>query len=148
VKVINEPLLALFRQPGKCEACHANCPQGRDPHHILSKGAGRVDCAGNLVSLCRTCHTGFHTSGKPSKAELLMIAAKREKTTPEEITATVYRFRRCDLAKVWDVSSDGQTPELEDDDEPDDRPGGEGIPGVEGGLPELREFYDERGTRF
>ena len=102
LKVINKTLLATFRVAGKCEACGKWCNE-RDPHHVFSKGAGRVDARLNLIALCRLCHNGFHASGKPSRAELLVIVGKREGKTPEDIEDFVYRVRRDSRCKIWIV---------------------------------------------
>ncbi len=92
--IIDKKLLKQFSAPGRCENCGRACPDGCDPHHIFSKGAGRVDRRINLVSLCRECHNGFHASGKPSRDELLEIVARREGATPDEITGLVMKIRR------------------------------------------------------
>ena len=51
MKLIDEALLDRFRHAERCEWCGKKTPQGCDPAHIFSRGAGRVDIAGNLVSL-------------------------------------------------------------------------------------------------
>ncbi len=96
VIIIDKHLLRDMSKPGRCENCNRPCPDGLDPHHLWSKGAGRVDLAPNIVSICRDCHNGFHASGKPSKTELVEIAAAREGMTPEEIEALVMAIRRMD----------------------------------------------------
>lgn len=101
MKIVNEKLLARMRLPGLCESCGRPCPDGRDPHHVMTKGAGRVDAECNLVSICRLCHVGFHTSGKPSYDELIAIAGRRTGKTPEEIEEFVWRMRREDKADIW-----------------------------------------------
>lgn len=104
MKVINKGLLKEAAKPGLCECCGAPCPDGRDPHHLMTKGAGRVDVRSNIVSLCRVCHVGFHASGTPSFEALIVIAAMRDKTTPNAIMEMVYRIRADDTCKVWRVS--------------------------------------------
>ena len=101
MKIINESLLQVFREKTRCEHCRKQCRQGCDPAHIFSRGAGRVDIHENLVSLCRSCHTSSHAGGSPTKAEMLAIAAKREKTTAEKIIDLVNSIRRDDSRKVW-----------------------------------------------
>jgi hypothetical protein len=85
-------LLKAMAEPGECAWCRQWCAQ-RDCHHIYSKGAGRVDIAGNLVSLCRVCHALTH-SGAVSRFDLLTMAANREGLRQDEITAAVYAIRR------------------------------------------------------
>lgn len=93
MKIIDKNLLLEFRLKPKCEACGKRV-QECDPHHIMTRGAGRVDIRCNLISLCVECHTGFHTSGKPSFFALLEIAAHREGTTPDEVLMKVWEIRR------------------------------------------------------
>ncbi len=45
---------------------------GFDIHHIKGRGKG-MDVIGNLVCLCRKCHTRVHDKGEISKDELLLI---------------------------------------------------------------------------
>jgi hypothetical protein len=46
-----------------CEACGVFADR-LDKHHIRSRGSvGRIDQPWNLLNLCRTCHTFFHTRG-------------------------------------------------------------------------------------
>lgn len=93
--ILKDPdLLAEFRAATACEYCERPTPHGCDPAHILSRGAGRVDIRGNLVSLCRWCHDSSHYGNAPYTSELLAIAAKREGTTVEWIRLEVYRIRR------------------------------------------------------
>ncbi len=94
MKIVNKKLLKTFTVPGLCECCHCPCPDGRDPHHLFTRGAGRVDIPENLVSLCRECHNSFHMSGRPCLTELLEVSAKRNGTTAEAIRAKVYEIRR------------------------------------------------------
>jgi hypothetical protein len=91
MKLIDKSLIASFRG-SICEWClYVAASEG---HHIFSKGAGRVDIRGNLVSLCRLCHTKAHAGHSPTREQLLTVAARREKTTAEAITAEVQRIRR------------------------------------------------------
>jgi hypothetical protein len=93
VKLIDEDLLARFRALRRCEWCGAKAV-GIDPHHIHSKGAGRVDIPGNLAGLCRECHNKSHAGHHPNRAELLAVAGQREELTPVEITQAVHDIRR------------------------------------------------------
>ena len=101
--VINEPLLQEFREKTVCEWCRKTYRSGLDPHHIFSRGAGRVDIRENLLALCRECHLFANAGGEPTKDQLLEVAAKREKMTPDKIVSKVYRMRRYDRCKVWNV---------------------------------------------
>lgn len=109
MKVIDKKLLAEFRTPGPCEFCGIYC-KVREPAHIYSVGAGRLDIRENLVALGSTrlflctCHSDSHAGCRPTRIDLLEIAARREGTTPEEITEKVYRLRRETKCKSWVVS--------------------------------------------
>lgn len=102
-------LLKEFRTPGPCEWCGVWCAK-REPAHIFSVGAGRLDIRENLVALgstpnfCCPCHTLSHNGKEPTREQLLEIAGKREGKTPEEITEKVWRLRRDTKCKVWKVS--------------------------------------------
>lgn len=87
-------LMERFRRKRRCEWCNCPLPNGADPAHIFSRGAGQVDIAGNLVALCRKDHNRNHAGLEPTPKQLLALAAKREGTTPEAIRAEVYRIRR------------------------------------------------------
>jgi 5-methylcytosine-specific restriction endonuclease McrA len=92
MKVVDKKLLRKVSERVICENCGR--PGPTDPHHLFTRGSGRVDVSENLLALCRECHNGFHSCGKPSRNELLAISAKKHKTTPEKIMAKVYRLRR------------------------------------------------------
>lgn len=98
MKIIDEALLQSCRGPGPCEVCGKMC-RVREPLHIFSRGAGRVDITENILAVGSTlgwqcqCHTKAH-AGKISRAELLEISARRHGTTAAEIEAEVYRLRR------------------------------------------------------
>lgn len=93
MRVVNEDLLASFRQKKRCERCLRGTPSGADPHHLFARGAGRADIACNLMALCRICHDAFHL-GKIKRAELLAIVGRREGMTAEQIESEVQRIRR------------------------------------------------------
>ena len=76
-----------------CEVCGSRLPQGSDPHHIFSKGAGRVDIPENIASLCRLCHNRAH-AGQISRLLLLVIAGHRECLLTEDIEENVWTIRR------------------------------------------------------
>lgn len=94
----SESTLDLFRTPGRCAWCGKSC-RLREPAHIFACGMGsgkRLDIRVNLVALGSTlayecsCHTKHHNGQKPTHADLLEIAARREQTTPEDIVRVVY----------------------------------------------------------
>lgn len=97
--VRNKPLLAEFRTPGRCEFCGKQCKL-REPAHIFSVGAGRLDIRCNLVALGSTsamacaCHSKSHAGQRPTTADLLEIVAKREKCLVSDIVAVKDLLRR------------------------------------------------------
>lgn len=93
MRVINEALLARFRQAYRCEWCRKLTLSGCDPHHIFSRGAGRLDVAINLISLCRVCHGLVH-AGEITREDLLAIVATREGVSQDWIVTEIYRLRR------------------------------------------------------
>lgn len=104
MKLIDKDLLREFNEKTICEWCRRSFPGGLDAAHIFSRGAGRVDIRGNLVSLCRECHTRSHTSGVPSLWQLLEMAAKREGCSVDDIEAKIYAIRRDQTQKVKVIS--------------------------------------------
>lgn len=100
MRIVDEKTLALFRGPGQCEFCKKVVSR-REPHHIFSRGAGRLDVAINLVSLCAAfaggdnCHAAYH-NGDIARYDLLAIVAYREGRLQHEIEAEIWRLRRLD----------------------------------------------------
>ena len=99
MKVEDEGLLDEFRQKRFCERCQTPLRYQAHPHHIHSRGAGRVDIRGNLIALggafdCN-CH-GLTHDGKIGREELLLLTALREGLTVESIVDEVHRLRRLD----------------------------------------------------
>ena len=90
----DETLLAEFRAAWRCEWCKRWSPHGCDPHHVFSRGAGRLDVRINLVSLCRACHQAHHAGQIPLRCDLLAIVATREGVNQFEIEDEIYRLRR------------------------------------------------------
>lgn len=88
----------MFRGSGICEMCLERVRE-RDPHHIFSRGTGRLDIKVNLVSVCRVfsggrnCHALIH-DGHIKRRQLVDIAARRERVTPESIEDCIYSLRR------------------------------------------------------
>lgn len=100
MKLIDEAALQQARERERCEWCKKSTRSGADPAHIFGRGAGRVDAAWNLASLCRACHSRSHAGGSPTRIELLAITAKRERVTVEWIENEVYRIRRLPKGSV------------------------------------------------
>ena len=72
----SEKVLDRFRGPGRCLGCGKPC-EAREPHHILSRGAGGSDVSWNLCGLERACHDLAHSD--PSfKDQLFVRVALRE----------------------------------------------------------------------
>lgn len=90
MRVVDDALVARFAGKKRCEWCGKvkKC----DPHHVWTRGAGRVDVRTNLVSLCRKDHNAFH-AGVIKRAALVAIVAQREGCTPEDAEAVVRFFR-------------------------------------------------------
>ncbi len=98
MKIIDEPTLDCFRGPGVCELCLKRV-KNRDPHHIHTRGAGRLDIRINLIALCTAfsggdnCHQRAHDGHVP-RDRLLAIVAKREGWKVEDIINTIWELRR------------------------------------------------------
>ena len=101
MRIVDEPLLREFCFAPNCEWCNDYSQFGRDPAHIFSRGAGRVDIRENLVALCRLCHNLHHAGLRPTRKELLKVAAKREGTTPKRIERIVQLIRRTPAPIGW-----------------------------------------------
>jgi len=97
--VIDEPMLDLFRGPGRCEGCGKPCRR-REPHHIKKRGLGggsRLDIPINLIALGSAFDCACHIkaeAGTLPKAKLLEIVAGREGRTPEQVELEIYRLLR------------------------------------------------------
>lgn len=89
---VDEDCLDLFRQPGKCELCNAWVAR-RDPHHLMTRGAGRVDHRWNLIALDRACHTMVEAMVSV-KARAWQTVCRREGVTKEQIEQLVHDRRR------------------------------------------------------
>jgi 5-methylcytosine-specific restriction endonuclease McrA len=93
MKLIDGNLLDEFRHKTHCELCWKRSYTGLDPHHLMSKGAGRVDIRCNLASLCRQCHNIVHAN-PDELARLFAIVARREGMTVQDIKDRVHKIRR------------------------------------------------------
>ncbi len=96
MKVKNDKLLKERRLPGKCDCCGKWCPDGRDPHHVPTRGSGGSDLRCSVVSLSRYCHGNHHGGGDPTTADLLEIIAKREGVSVDVVKEVTNWFRRLD----------------------------------------------------
>lgn len=99
MRIERESTLDLFRGPRLCGYCGLpvkNC----SPHHIHSKGSGRLDIKCNLIALCdaftggKNCHHEFHAGHEPTREQLLDKVSKREKTAIADIEDVVFLLRR------------------------------------------------------
>lgn len=93
-KIIDPALLAEFSTPGRCALCGRWSPR-RDPHHWFVKRWCRRDVRLNLVSLCRPCHNAAESGPRVAeiKAALLVLVARREKMTTEELETELRRLK-------------------------------------------------------
>lgn len=91
----NPALLAEMREPGRCRWCGRHAAR-RDPAHIKSRGAGFSVWRGNMVALCRDCHTSNHAGNAPTAADLLVAAAVDLGALKDDIEAVNYLVRRLD----------------------------------------------------
>jgi hypothetical protein len=117
VRIINENLLEQFRRKRRCEWC-GHSVTGCDPHHVFTRGAGRLDLRINLIGLCRECHNDVHL-GHIARFDLLAVVAAREGMSQDVIEAEIYRLRRLPKEAVYEVTrpaapvGDGTTPVVE-----------------------------------
>ena len=50
----------LARDRWTCQMCGSK--QQLDVHHIIPRSRAGADCERNLITLCRTCHAGIHST--------------------------------------------------------------------------------------
>jgi len=94
VIVKDDAAMDVARRRPCCEWCGHRCPNGTHPHHLFTRGAGRIDAPWNLVSLCAFHHRSHHDGNEPLKADLLAIVAQREKMLQEDVELAVWCVRR------------------------------------------------------
>ncbi len=93
----DKELLVRCRLPGRCELCKKWC-KIREPSHVYSVGAGRVDHPWNICVVGSTlnfecpCHTKSHN--KPMRRKLEEAVANREGIPINWIEEMVYLVRR------------------------------------------------------
>jgi hypothetical protein len=97
--ITDEVLLDEFRTPGHCELCGCKVRR-REPHHIFTKGSGRLDVRLNLLAVCPifscgcNCHYQEHFYSRYTRLELIAIAAKREGVPTDTAEAILHTLRR------------------------------------------------------
>lgn len=89
---VDEDCLDKFRSPGRCELCNAWVAR-RDPHHLMTRGAGRVDHPWNLIALCRACH-GTCESVWQVQEKAFATVCRREAIRLPQIQQLVWDRRR------------------------------------------------------
>lgn len=93
MRIINDALLKEFRLKTRCEVCKKAMP-GLDPHHVATKGAGRLDIKINLISADRECHDRIH-AGFIDRDDLIQIIADREGiANPSNIQEVIWMLKR------------------------------------------------------
>ena len=94
MKIVDEALLLQGRLAWSCEWCikWRHC----DSAHVFARGRGdvfRLDIQENLVALCRECHTRSHAGGRPTRDDLLLIVAWREKMFVDDLEEWLRHLR-------------------------------------------------------
>lgn len=74
-----------------CELCGHKPPN--HAHHLMSRGAGRVDIDENISSLCFACHSKVHSDVREAN-KLWDKVEKRTGLTKQEIQVKVWEMRR------------------------------------------------------
>ena len=100
MRIIDEPLLQLFRDKQQCEYCGRKLRYRPEVHHVFARGMGsgtRLDIAINLIALgswmdC-SCHQRFH-AGHIARHDLLAVVAAREKMLQDDIEREICRLRQ------------------------------------------------------
>lgn len=102
MKIVNKPLLASYRRPGKCRWCGRSVAMLCGAH-VFAKGhgAGReIDIPANLVRLGMDalrdcdCHKRHHDGHEPTHHDLLALAAADNDCLQGDIESLVYLIRR------------------------------------------------------
>lgn len=62
------------------QRCECGCGLlASDKHHIVTRGAGGIDDPGNIIHLCRSCHSEVHMIGVDTWAERYGLQARAER---------------------------------------------------------------------
>lgn len=94
----NERFLDTQRGPGFCEYCRKHV-RSRSPHHVFTRGSGRIDCRFTCLSLCdvfsggSSCHHRAH-SGEIARADLELLLADINGVMQADVLSAVYLIRR------------------------------------------------------
>lgn len=91
--IIDPALLEEYRLRCKCELCGKEVRGGTQPHHLFTRGAGRMDVSFNLAALCAPCHHAIHLNAV-WKPRLFGIVAAREGMTVEQLKEKLWELRR------------------------------------------------------
>lgn len=99
MKIPNVELVRSVGERTVCELCNRRLRYRAHPHHVFSRGAGRVDMPFNLIALggafdCN-CHGRFH-DGNLAKSQILERVARREDVFQLAIEDAIYALRRLD----------------------------------------------------
>lgn len=95
MRVVDQSLLDSLRGRA-CEWCKK---RPGDPHHLLARGHGgglRMDIMANLAVLCYLCHAFTHSGQEPTRSQLLVLVAEREKMRPSDLLELLWRVQRAD----------------------------------------------------
>lgn len=93
MRVQNDALRKTFNAKKRCEYCSKGFPQGLDPHHVPTRGAGGSDFRCMLMAVCRECHS-TRIDTPEGAAECLAIIATREGVTVEDLVAVHHALLR------------------------------------------------------
>ncbi len=98
MRIVNKALLREFAMAPRCQWCGRSVPTGLHPHHVFSRGAGRLDIRINLIPLCppfvgNNCHGLVH-AGEIMRCDLLAVVAAREDVAQDKIEEYVHLLRR------------------------------------------------------
>jgi hypothetical protein len=83
-----------FRLKQRCEGCWETPAESLDPHHLLSRGGGRMDVTFNLCALCRECHTKVHDGKALRFGDPWDIVAARERRPKADIIRAIEFLRQ------------------------------------------------------
>lgn len=115
MRITDDELMEEFRRATHCSYCGVACPQGCDPAHAYSRGAGRLDVRWNLLALCRPCHIRNHHNAI-TRYQVLTVIARRENVALSSIQEAIYLLRRADrgwTSNQWDNEMAGLSEEAE-----------------------------------